>query len=131
MSLNLTILPERFAVCRLQSGADFREPAARSSLFALTRTTDELSLVCSEADAPLEALIEPGWRAFKVTGPLDFALTGILASLANPLADSGVGIFAVSTYDTDYVLVKETDLPRAAQALQAAGHSIHPTKNSE
>mgnify|MGYP000871458578 CR=1 FL=1 len=129
MSLNLTILPERFAVCRLQPGADFGEPAARNSLFALTRTTDELSLVCSEAHAPREALIEPGWRAFKVTGPLDFALTGILASLANPLADNGVGIFAVSTYDTDYVLVKETDLQRAVQALRAAGHWIHNSGN--
>lgn len=129
MSLNLTILPERFAVCRLQPGADFHEPIARRSLFALTRTSDELSLVCSEADAPREALIEPDWRAFKVTGPLDFSLTGILASLANPLAQSGVGIFAVSTYDTDYVLVKETDLQRAVQALQAAGHLIHNSAN--
>jgi hypothetical protein len=70
----------------------------------------------------MEGRIEPGWRAIKVAGPLDFSLTGILATLASPLAEAGISLFAVSTYDTDYVLVREVDLGRAQAVLRAAGH---------
>jgi hypothetical protein len=83
-----------------------------------------LSVVTAEADVPVDIVCERGWRALKVTGPLDFGLTGILASLANPLGDAGISLFAISTYDTDYVLVKEDKLHNALAALQAAGHTI-------
>jgi hypothetical protein len=74
-------------------------------------------------DGPAELEVEGGWRALKVAGPLDFALTGVLASLAGPLAEAGISVFVVSTYDTDYVLIREVDLEAARAALVAAGHS--------
>ncbi|HEY7848912.1 MAG TPA: ACT domain-containing protein, partial [Ktedonobacterales bacterium] len=85
---------------------------------------DELSLVLPEASAPEGATTEAGWRALRVAGPLDFALIGVLASLAEPLAQAGVSIFAISTYDTDYLLVREVALTEALTALRAAGHTI-------
>ena len=81
-------------------------------------------------DVPANVKVEPKWRCLKVKGPLDFALTGILASLANPLARAGISIFAVSTFDTDYLLVKEGDLERAAEALSIAGHEPAPCGHS-
>ena len=80
--------------------------------------------MCPAADAPAGATVERGWRALGVLGPLDFGLTGILASIAAPLAAAGVSIFAISTYDTDYVLVRETALATAVDALRAAGHEL-------
>jgi hypothetical protein len=96
------------------------------ALVSLTRTEQELSVVCREAAVPAEVQSERGWRALEVVGPLDFALTGILAALAGPLAAAGISIFALSTYDTDYVLVKATTLARAIAVLQAAGLTIQP-----
>jgi hypothetical protein len=123
-ALTLELLPVRYAVCRLPAG--WPAPAALLApgpdLRVLARTPDELSLVCPEQDAPAEARVETGWRAFKVAGPLDFSLTGVLASLAAPLAAAGVSIFAVSTFDTDYLLVREASLAQARAALESAGH---------
>ncbi|MBI5715962.1 MAG: ACT domain-containing protein, partial [Chloroflexi bacterium] len=93
--------------------------------FTVTRTTDELSITCPEADVPRDvAKCERGWRAFKLHGPFDFGLTGILASVLNPLAEAGVGIFALSTFDTDYVLVKEENVEKAIEALRKFGHIV-------
>jgi uncharacterized protein len=91
---------------------------------SVTRTADELSLVCAESAVPQDIQCEPGWRLFKIEGPLDFSLTGILTSVAQPLAEARVSIFTISTYDTDYVMVKERDLEKAALALAAAGHRV-------
>jgi hypothetical protein len=88
----------------------------------VTRTPSELSIVCREDAVPAGILANRGWRAIAVDGKLDFALTGILASLASPLAAAGVSIFAISTYDTDYVLVKQDTLERAIATLVGAGH---------
>lgn len=124
--LTLEILPGRYAVCRL--AADAPAPAALlepgPALLALVRTPDELSLVCPEQAAPSGVRAETGWAALKVLGPLDFALTGVLASLAGPLARAGVSIFAVSTFDTDYLLVREAALAAARAALESEGHSF-------
>jgi hypothetical protein len=81
-------------------------------------------VVLPEAEAPAAGRIEPGWRAFKVAGPLDFSLTGILAALSVPLATARIGLFAIATFDTDYVLVREADLEQAKAALRAAGHRV-------
>jgi hypothetical protein len=121
--LFLTLLPGRLAVCRL--GA--QEPLPdwpRGELTALTRTTDEISIVCAEECVPPGIQIEAGWRALKVAGPLDFSLTGILAAIAAPLAAAEISIFALSTYDTDYVLIKETHLADAIRVLSLTGHTI-------
>jgi hypothetical protein len=100
-------------------------PLPTTDFFAAVRTEDELSLVTHEALAPMESTFcERGWRALKVQGPLDFALVGVLASLTAPLAAAGIPIFAISTFDTDYLLVKESRLPDARVVLQAAGHCL-------
>lgn len=86
----------------------------------MTRTPTETSIVCEAP--PVEG--EPGWRALMVEGPLDFSLTGILAGIAAPLAAAGISIFAISTFDTDYVLVKEARIDEATTVLRAAGYSV-------
>jgi hypothetical protein len=95
---------------------------AHSSFFSVTRTRDELSIVCSEENVPEGVLCDRGWHCLQVKGPLDFEMTGILASLAVPLAEADVSIFAISTYDTDYLLVRELD--RSITALSNAGHNV-------
>ena len=123
-ALELILLPERLAVCRLDSG-DESDMRAASGLFSATRTVDELSVICPEEDAPPAAReVSGGWRALKVLGPLDHSSVGVLASIAGPLADARVSLFPLATFDTDYVLVKQPDLERAVEALEAAGHSV-------
>ncbi len=126
--LSLSILPESFAIARLDASAPVPRWAGAGGLLSVTRTGDELSIVCVGDAVPPEAAASRGWRAMRVAGPLDFALTGILASLAAPLAEAGVPIFALSTHDTDYVLVPEDRLPRAVDALTAAGHRFFEHK---
>jgi hypothetical protein len=88
------------------------------------RTTEELSVVCEQKHVPPAAICDKGWRCLKVEGPLDLALTGVLAALTVPLAHAGIAVFALSTYDTDYVLVKAGDLDRAIRVLRDAGFEI-------
>ena len=112
-------------MCRLAADDEFPRWALSGGGFAsVARTAHELSLVCAEDAVPQGIQCEPGWRLFKIEGPLDFALTGILASVAQPLAEAGVSIFAISTYETDYVMVKEQDVEKAVLALAAAGHRV-------
>ena len=120
----LSLLGDRLAVCRLDAQAEIPAWATLQPFFAITRTVDELSIVCAAEDVPGGVKHDAGWRAFKVEGPFDFALTGVLVSVARPLADAGVGILAIATYDTDYVLVKEAQVELATQALRAQGHRI-------
>lgn len=124
----ILLLPERLAICRL-AGTEPVPEWAGGSFCSVTRAADELSVVCAESAVPASVPSEGGWRALQVHGPLDFALTGVLASLAVPLAQAGVSIFAISTFDTDYVLVKEESLDRAVNALQLAGHVVVAAAN--
>jgi len=105
---------------------DAETPAwvAGGDLWCVSRTPDELSLICAFGQVPPEVRCEGPWRALQVQGPLDFALTGILAALAVPLAKAGIPIFALSTFDTDYLLVKANQLEAAAVALRGAGHRV-------
>ena len=112
------------AVCRLDPSATIPTWAQHSPFFSMTKTAGELSVVCSQSDVPADVKVEGGWRCLKVQGPLDFGLTGILASLATPLAQAGISIFAVSTFDTDYLLVKQGDIGKAIECLSAAGHEV-------
>ena len=123
--LTLTLMPERLAICHLAAGADLPAWAFGPGFFSVTRTADELSIVTGQDAPPPGVLHEPDWRCLKLEGQFDFAVTGILASLATPLADAGVGIFAISTYNTDYILVKQDDLAQAVAALQATGHMVN------
>ncbi|WP_020498386.1 ACT domain-containing protein [Sciscionella marina] len=124
--LSIEAYPESYVVCRL--AADAEPPAgvfAAAGLVSVTRTEDELSIVCPESVAPAGAqLTAGGWRRLTVHGPLEFSLTGIMAALSGALAEAGVSLFAVSTYDTDHILVKQSDLGRALEVLRTAGHEV-------
>lgn len=124
MPLKLRLLRETFAVCRLSPEAAVPDWAGAGSFFSVTRTPDELSIVSPDSHVPKGILAERGWRCIKIQGPLPFSLTGVLASLVAPLAEAKVSVFAFSTYDTDYVLVKEAALDAALSALARSGHSI-------
>jgi uncharacterized protein len=121
--LNLYLLPEKLGVYRLDPGAPLPGPD-NGTFFSVTRTADEISVVCREDLIPADCPGEKGFRILKVKGPLDFNLTGILASLLNPLAAAGISVFAVSTYDTDYILVKDENLKPALSALGAVATII-------
>lgn len=122
--LRLRVIPGTFAVCRL--GPDDAVPSGMTAgaLLSVTRTLDELSIVCGEEVVPEGARCEKGWKCLAVEGPLPFSATGIMASLAGPLAEAEVSIFAVSTFDTDYLLVPGPRIAVAVAALEAAGHEV-------
>ena len=122
--LRLLLLPELFAVCQLNPDAAIPNWAVKSSFFSITRTADELSIVANQANVPVEVKAEKDWRCLQVEGPLDFVLTGILALLTAPLAEAKISIFAIATFDTDYLLIKESTLETAITVLRAAGHTI-------
>ena len=121
--LDLSVLEGTLAIARLPANVPPPNWAlAGNGFLAFTRTEDELSVVAPSAAVPEAAMSDDGWRAIRVSGQVDLSLTGVLASLATPLAEAGVSIFAVSTHDTDYVLVKDETLEEAIAALTAAGH---------
>ncbi len=122
--VELVVEPWTLSVCRLEPTDPWPVPPPGAPAYAVTRTPDELSVVCAEGDEPPGARVEPGWRALRIVGPLSFELVGIVASVAVPLAEARVGVFVLSTFDTDVVLVKESDLDTAAGALAAAGHTV-------
>lgn len=127
----LLLLQDRPAVCRMDPHAELPDWAPGASIFSLTRTPDELSIVCPEESVPADVTNEDRGRALKLEGPLDFSEVGILASVATPLAEAGVSIFTVSTYDTDYVLLKGERLESAVSACENKGAKLHrPRKDS-
>ena len=121
--LDLSVLEGTLAICRLPANVPPPNWAlAGNGFLGFVRTEEELSVVAPSKAVPERAVRDDGWRAIRVGGPLDLALTGVLASLAGPLAEADIPIFAISTHDTDYVLVKEERLEDAKAALAAAGH---------
>ena len=122
--LTLTLLPDRYAICRLAPTEPLPEWATAQDFVSISRTPDELSIVCPEQNVPSGVNAAKGWRILKCEGPLDYALTGIMASLAEPLADAGVPIFPIATHDTDYVLIKEQQVDVAVHALTSYGHAV-------
>jgi hypothetical protein len=126
-ALTLVVQPGELAVVRLPPDAHvppWAFSAAPGALWSMTRTDDELSLVRAAEAVPSDARAERGWRALRIAGTIDFALTGVLASVLAPLGEAAISIFALSTYDTDYVLVREQALGAAVDALRAAGHDV-------
>jgi hypothetical protein len=126
--LDLDLLPEEFAVCRLPAGsalpASLGAGAIDKSVVSVTWTPDEMSIICPADRVPEDATAETPWRCLRVVGPLDLALTGVLASLLSPLAEARVNIVTFSTYDTDYLLVPAVRLTEAIDTLTRAGHRI-------
>lgn len=124
LKLSMKLLPECYGVCRLNSGDDIPGWVTAGEFFSITRTSDELSVVCREQSIPDDVQAEKSWRILKVLGPVDFSLTGILAAISAILAASQISIFAISTYDTDYILVKEKDIDHSIDALKNTGYEI-------
>lgn len=124
-ALDLTILEGTFAICRLDPGG--RIPSwvlAAEGFVSIARTPEEISVVCEERHVPEEVRAERGWRVFKVAGPLDFALVGVVGALAQPLAKARISVLVVSTFDTDYLLVRAWKLEKAVAALAGFGHRV-------
>ena len=126
----LRLLPDTLAIVRLEQGAE--RPAWASGEFcSVTRTASALSIVCADSQVPENCRAERGWRALEVQGPIAFDVTGVLASLASALSGAGVSLFSISTYDTDYLLVRAADLEDATAALAAAGWRVDSNAQAE
>ena len=116
------VLPDRFAVCRLNP--DAAVPAWATGAFVnITFTDDELALICPAERVPADVRAERDWRVLKLVGPFPFTAVGVLASLATPLARAGISLLTIATYDTDYFLVKQEVFEDAVRVLVAAGHT--------
>jgi hypothetical protein len=124
LRLELLLLSDRLAVCKLAREESIPAWATQGVFWSITRTPDELSVVCLEQSVPVDVQAESGWRGLRVAGVIEFSVAGVLASLSSSLAAAGISLFAISTFDTDYILVKEQDLRRAIDALTKHGHSI-------
>jgi len=123
--LDLVLLPDDYAVCRLNPGEAVPDGLnAGDGVVSVTWSATEISIICRSDQAPAGGVVNTPWRCFRVNGPVNLALTGILAALVNPLAEARVNIFAFSTHDTDYVLVPSVRLDEAIAALDSAGHRI-------
>lgn len=121
---SLILLSEIFAVCRMQKDEEIPDWIHSSELLAIVRTQDELSIVCQQDIFSEDVICEKGWRGLMVEGPLDFNLVGVLASILYPLAEAEISVFTISTYNTDYVLVKEVQLEKALESLTLAGLTV-------
>lgn len=124
LRLTFSTLSETFAICRLPGGSAIPAWATGGAFFAITRTADELSVIAAQQYVPEAVQCSRGWRALKVEGPLDFAVVGVVASISAPLAQAGIPIFIVSTYDTDYLLVTVKHFHQALTVLEDAGHGV-------
>jgi hypothetical protein len=122
--VRLTTLDELYAIVRLDPDARIPEWVDGGRFWSVTRSESELSVVCRQDDVPAGASAERGWIALRLAGPLDFTLTGVVASLCMPLAEARIPIFVLSTFETDYLLVREGDLARSIEVLREAGHDV-------
>lgn len=126
--IELEILPYKLTVCKVGNVAEVN---ADSPFYFVGRTDEEISLVCKTEETPEGATErDDGWRTFRIRGVLDFSLIGILSGISTVLAENKIGIFAVSTYNTDYILVKEENFERAIKALDKAGYKVNRHKNT-
>ena len=118
------MLPHKYAVCQFLPDKHIPYWALLGDFVSLTRTHEELSIVCQQDNVPDEIQAERGWRCVQVQGAFDFSVAGVNASLAIPLAEADISVLAIATYATDYLLVKEENVEQALQVLEQAGHSI-------
>ncbi|WP_446897127.1 ACT domain-containing protein [Clostridium sp. LBM24168] len=123
-NLKIRLLKEKFCVCRLNRDEDIPKWIKDDEFYSVTRTSEELSIVCVQNDIPDDIQCEKDWRILKIQGPLDFSLIGVLASISNILSENDISIFAISTYDTDYILVKNSDISNAVNSLSNSGYEI-------
>ena len=123
-SIGLVLIDEKFGICRLKATEKIPEWVISSSIFSITRTREELSVICPLNIIPENIKCEKDWNCFKVKGPLDFGQIGILARISNTLSENEISIFVMSTYDTDCIFVKQKKCKAAFYALEAAGMKI-------
>lgn len=121
----LKVLADCFAICRLNADATLPPQVLRQTFFSITRTPDELSLVLPEAAAPAGDQTSTGWRCLQLAAPLDFGLVGVLAGISGCLAQAGISLFTISTYDTDYIFIQQADLESACAALKTGGYALN------
>ena len=124
--MRFKILEDRLAICRLDPGSAVPDWAAKGNFYSVTRTSDELSIICLESNVPDDVKAERGFHCLQLEGPFDFQSIGILESFLAPLAQAGVPVFAVATFDTDCILIQEKHWERALSALVQAGHAKLP-----
>ena len=122
--LTLSLLPDEYAVCKLEPEHDIPEWATFNAFWSVTRTQHELSIVCPEGHVPVDIEAERGCRILQVEGPLNFSMTGVLSDLTKPLTELKISVFVLSTYLTDYLLIRSKDLESAIKVLRAQGHKI-------
>jgi uncharacterized protein len=122
--LSLSLSPHKYAVCQFHPDKHIPYWALLGDFVSLTRTHEELSIVCQQDYVPGDIEAERGWRCVQVQGAFDFSAAGVHASLAIPLAEADISVLAIATYATDYLLIKEQDVERALQVLEQAGHTI-------
>lgn len=122
--LPLVLLDGNFAVSRLEPGSTIPASVMEGNFFSITQTADEISIVCPQDAVPEGFVCERGWRCLRVVGTMPFSAVGVLASLTAPLAEARISVLAISTFDTDYLLVKERHLAEALEALQRHGHAV-------
>ncbi|MDC0246577.1 ACT domain-containing protein [Deltaproteobacteria bacterium] len=121
----LSLLEETFSIHRLALDASLPEAVSECDFYSLSKTAEEISLVCPEKIAVTSEKSNPDWKCLKVAGPLDFKLTGILSAITDVLAEEKISIFAISTFDTDYILIKREYLANAVSALERAGYQFN------
>jgi hypothetical protein len=124
LNLTFALLPGKFAICRLDPDAEIPQWAMRGEFFSITRTSDEISIVCGEPYIVGTPRCERGWRCLKLEGPFAFSEVGVISSITAPIAEAGVSLFALATFDTDYLLIKDDLLEDAIGALLQAGHKV-------
>ena len=122
--MEISLLPEEFCICRLEAFNRIPDWALSGSFYSVTRTPEELSIVCGVKYIPPYIHADKNWHVMKIEGPLKFSQTGILLSLVKPLTQANVSVLAISTYDTDYLMIKKENLSRALEVLQLAGHDV-------
>ena len=128
MRLTLRLLPGEFAICRLEPQSAIPDWIGPGGFVSITRTAEELSIVCAAGQPPRDVRHEGGWRLLQLVGPFPFSAVGVLSSVLEPLATGGISVLAIGTFDTDYVLVKTYDLNGARDRLHNAGHTVLVTE---
>jgi hypothetical protein len=128
--LQFSLVAGRYAICRLPPGAPIPARSGDGDFYSVTHTADEVSVVCSAERLPAGAEVNAAWSCFKIAGPIPFEQIGVLAAFIAPLSARGISIFAISTFDTDYVLVREPFAEQAMAALKEAGHKLVPETTS-
>lgn len=122
--MNLLLLKSKYSISKLPPESSIPMNVFNSTFYSISKTDEELSLVCETHLVKYDCEIENDWKVIKVQGPLDFSLTGILASLTTPLAEAKISIFAISTFDTDYLMIKENSLEKAIDVLTLTGFKL-------